>query len=95
MRVADAAQLAADQHVIVALDGQLLGIAYLQALQQARPDHELQEVMDDPVFLDPDERLGHATELVAHHGSPIPVIDGRTRLIGTVAATDLNYPPRQ
>jgi len=93
MRVADAAQLAADQHVIVALDGQLLGIAYTQTLQQARPDHELQEVMDDPVFLNADEGLAHATELIAHHGSPIPVVDAQTRLIGTVTATDLNYPP--
>ena len=95
MRVADAVQLAADQHVIVALDGQLLGIAYTQALRQAQPDHELQEVMDNPVFLNADEHLGHATELVTHHGSPIPVVDARTRLIGTVAATDLNYSPHQ
>ena len=93
MRVADAAQLATDQHVVVALDGQLLGIAYTQALQQAGPDHELGEVMDDPVFLNADEDLAHATELIAHHGSPIPVVDAQTRLIGTVAATDLNHLP--
>ena len=93
MRVADAAQLAVHQHVIVALDGQLLGIAYTQALQQARPDHELQGLMDDPVFLNADEDLAHAVELIAHHGSPIPVVDANTRLIGTVAATDLNHQP--
>lgn len=93
MRVADAAQLAADQHVIIALDGQLLGIAYSQTLQQSRPDHELQEVMDDPVFLAADEDLSDATELIARHGSPIPVIDANTHLIGTVGATDLNHPP--
>ncbi len=93
MRVADAAQLAADEHVIVALDGQLLGIAYTQTLQQARPDRELQEVMDDPVFLNAGEDLAYATELVGHHGSPIPVVDADTRLIGTVATTDLDHPP--
>ncbi len=93
MRVADAAQLAVNQHVIVALDGQLLGIACTQALQQARPDHELREVMDDPVFLNADEDLGHATQLIARHGSPIPVVDDHTRLVGTVTAADLDHPP--
>jgi hypothetical protein len=92
MRVADAVHLATDQHVIVALDGQLLGIAYTQALRQAQPDQELQEVMDDPVFLHADEHLGHATELVTRHGSPIPVVDAQTRLVGSLAASDLNPP---
>jgi hypothetical protein len=92
MRVVDAAQLAAGQPVIVAQDGRLLGIAHIHALREARPDRELREVMDDPVFLNADEDLAHATELIAHLGSPIPVVDARTRLIGTVAATDLNHP---
>ena len=93
MRVTDAAQLAAEQHVIVALDGQLLGIVYTQSLQQSQPDWELQDVMDDPVFLNADADLAHATEVIAHHGSPIPVVDAHTRLIGTVTATNLNHPP--
>jgi CBS domain-containing protein len=92
MRVADAAQLAAGQHVIVALDGQLLGVAYTHDLQQARPDRELGDLMDDPVFLNADEDIAHATELIAHHGSPVPVVDAQTRLIGVVTATDLEYP---
>jgi len=93
MRVADAARLAADQHIIIALDGQLLGIVYAQTLRQARPDHELQAVMEDPVFLNADEDLDYATELIAHRGSPIPVVNAQRRLIGTVAATDLNHVP--
>jgi len=93
MRVADATQLASDQHIIVALEGQLLGIVYAHVLQGARADHELREVMDDPVFLNADEDLSHAAELIAHHESPIPVVDARTRLIGTVDATDLEHAP--
>ena len=93
MRVSDAAQLAAEQHVIVALDGQLLGIVYTPAIHQFQPDHELQDVMDEPVLLNPDEDLAHATEVMANHGSPIPVVDAHRRLIGTVTATKLNHPP--
>lgn len=93
MRVADAAQLAPGQHIIVALDGQLLGTLHAENLQHARPDSELRDVLEDPVFLNADEDLGHAAELIAHHGSPIPVVDANTRLVGTICASDLDHRP--
>ena len=91
MRVADAAHLSPDRHVIVAQDGQLLGIAPSHSLHRARPDEELQHVMEDPVHLNATEYLDSATELITHHHpNPIPVIDTQTRLIGTVTAADLS-----
>jgi hypothetical protein len=35
--------------------------------------------MDDPVFFNADDNLAHATELFAHHESPVPEVDAQTR----------------
>ena len=95
MRVADAAQLADSDHLIVAERGRLVGLILHDALIQARPDLELQDIMEGPVFLSPDEDLKHAAELINHHpGSAIPVVDSRRRIVGTVTAADLSGRPR-
>jgi len=90
MRVADARQLADSQHLIVAENGRLLGLIPRGRLVEAGRDLELQDIMESPVFLSPDEDLDHATELISDHpGSAIPVVDSRRRIVGTVTATDL------
>lgn len=94
MRVADAHQLRSEPHLVVAQDGQLLGLISAEALQQARPDLELREIMDDPVFVSPDEDLDHAAALIEQHtGMAIPVVDTRNRIIGSVTAGDLQPRP--
>ena len=94
MRVADAQQLADTQHLIVAQEGRLLGLVPDRALAHARSDLELQDIMESPVFLSPEEDLEHAAELIAHHpGSAIPIVDSRHRIIGTVTAADLATQP--
>ena len=93
MRVADAEQLADSDHLIVANRGKLVGLIRHEALVQARPDLELRDIMESPVFLSPDEDLEHATDLTNHHpGSAIPVVDSRRRIVGTVTAADLAGP---
>ena len=90
MRVVDARRLTNSRHLIVAQDGRLLGLVTDRALAEARPDLELRDVMESPVFLSPEEDLDHAAELVNHHrGRAIPVVDSRHRIIGIVTATDL------
>ena len=94
MRVADALQLTNTQHLIVAQEGRLLGLVSKSALAEARPDLELHDIMESPVFLSPEEDLDHSAELINHHrGSAIPVVDSRDRIIGTVTATDLATAP--
>jgi len=94
MRVADARQLRSESHLIVAQEGRLLGLIPEVALHQARPDLELQDIMDDPVFLSPDEDLDQAAPLINHHaGTALPVVDVRNRVIGAISATDLNPRP--
>lgn len=94
MRVADARQLADTQHLIVAQEGRLLGLVQNRALAEARPDLELRDIMENPVFLSPEEDLDHAAELINHHrGRAIPVVDSRHRIIGTVTAADLAARP--
>ena len=90
MRVADALQLADTQHLIVAEKGRLLGLIPRGRLVEAGRDLELQDIMESPVFLSPNEDLDHATELISDHpGSAIPVVDSRRRIVGTITATDL------
>jgi len=90
MRVSDALRLSQGRQVVVALDGQLLGVASIGALRAGPPDRELRVVMEEPVFLAADEHIEHATELInQYQGNPVPVVDSRGRLVGTVAATDL------
>lgn len=94
MRVADALQLADTQHLIVAERGRLLGLVPHQGLANARPELELQDIMEEPVFLAPDEDIDHARELIqSRPGSAIPVVDDHDRVIGTVASADLDTRP--
>jgi len=90
MRVADALQLADTQHLIVAETGRLLGLIPRERLVEAGQDLELQDIMESPVFLSPDEDLDHATVLFNDHpGSAIPVVDSRRRIVGIITAADL------
>jgi CBS domain-containing protein len=94
MRVADALQLADTRHLIVAERGKLLGLISHTALVEADRDLELQDIMESPAFLAPDEDVDHAAELVNdHQGSAIPVVNSRHRIVGTVAAHDLEVTP--
>ncbi len=93
MRVADAAQMAGAQHVIVTQDGRLLGQVPNRAVTEARPDLKLQDISDDPVFLSPKD-LNHAADLINHHqGKALPVVDDRDRIVETVTASDLAHRP--
>jgi len=90
MRVADARQLADTQHLIVAENGRLLGLIPREKLVDAGQDLELQDIMESPVFLSPDEDLDHATELINNRpGSAIPVVGSRRRIVGTITAAAL------
>lgn len=94
MRVADALQLADAHHLIVAEHGRLLGLVPHRDLAVARPDLELRDIMENPVFLAPDEDLDHATELIGRHpGSAIPVVDARDRIVGSVTIAELAARP--
>jgi Mg/Co/Ni transporter MgtE len=96
MRVADALTLAETQQLIIAEEGRLLGLVPREKLIEAAPDLELQDIMESPVFLSPEEELEHATELTSDHpGRAIPVIDSRRHIIGTISAADLTarFPP--
>jgi Mg/Co/Ni transporter MgtE len=94
MRVADARRLRSESHLIVAQEGQLLGLIPEVALHQARPDLELRDIMDDPVFLSPAQDLAQAAPLINHHaGTALPVVDARNRVIGAISATDLKPRP--
>ena len=94
MRAADARQRADNDHLIVADRGKLVGLIRHKALVRARPDLELRDIMESPVFLSPDEDLDHASDLINHHpGSAIPVVDSRRRIVGTVTAADLRTQP--
>lgn len=94
MRAVDAIRLADMQHVIVAEHGKLLGLVPLQTLAEALPTQELQDVMDEPLFLYADEHLDHAWDLINQHAATaIPVLDVRDRIVGTVTADDLGPRP--
>lgn len=93
MRVADALQVAEGEHVVIAADGRLLGLVSQEALVASRPDVELRELMDEPVFLSPDEFLDDADRLVAARpAATIPVLDRSDHIIGVVRQSDL-VPP--
>jgi CBS domain-containing protein len=90
MRVADALTLANTQQLIVAEEGRLVGLVPREKLIEAARDLELQDVMESPVLLSPEEGLDHATELTSDYpGRAIPVVDSRQRIIGTICAADL------
>lgn len=93
MRVVDALQVAAGEHVVVAEDGRLLGLVTQEALLASRPDLELRELMDEPVFLSPDEFLDDADRLIAARPTAtIPVLDRSDHIIGVVREGDLAPP---
>ena len=94
MRVADAAQLADSDHLIVAERGRLIGLIRHEALVRAQPNLDLRDIMESPVVLAPDEDLEQAAELINHHpGSAIPVVDSRRRIVGSVTAAYLPTEP--
>ena len=93
MRVADALQVAEGEHVVIAADGRLLGLVTQEALVASRPDVELRELMDEPVFLSPDEFLDDADRLVAARpAATIPVLDRSDHIIGVVRQSDFAPP---
>ena len=94
MRAADAMQLSDTHHLIVAQEGRLLGLVAQHALLNARPAHELKDIMDAPVSLSLEDPVDHARSIVREHpDTAIPVIDGRDHIVGTVAADDLDSRP--
>jgi CBS domain-containing protein len=93
MRVADALQVAAGEHLVVAEDGRLLGLVTQEALLTSGPDIQLREVMDEPVFLSPDELLDDADRLIAARpAATIPVLDRSDHIIGVVRSGDIAPP---
>jgi CBS domain-containing protein len=94
MRVADALTLADTQQLIIAEEGRLVGLVPREKLVEAGRALELQDIMESPVFLSPEEELDHATELTSDHpGRAIPVIDSRRHIIGTISGADLTARP--
>lgn len=90
MRAADARQLYGPGHVMIAEDGALLGVVPADTLENARPDRELCEIMDRAVFLSANEETDQAAGLIEQFGGgPVPVVDSRGRLVGSVSSSDI------
>ncbi len=85
MFVEDARLLATGGHIIVAEDGKLVGTVSRTRLSEAGARRQLAEVMEEPIFLAADEPVAEVAHLVGgDRGSPIPVVDGKGRLVGIV-----------
>jgi Mg/Co/Ni transporter MgtE len=67
--------------------GELIGVVAREALVEADPAARVEDLMDDPVFLEVGDAYEEAARLNGlFRGAPIPVIDARGQLVGCVVA---------
>jgi CBS domain-containing protein len=86
MWVADALLLSEGFDVHVAERGKLLGTVRIEALEKARPDLEIHQIMDTEVFLSVDDPIDEAAGLVTLYGDGlVPVVDNQSYLVGSVS----------
>ncbi len=91
MRVSDALGLSDGFDVVVAEHGKLLGTARAAAMMNSRPDLELHHVMDDGIFLAPEDEVTGAIALMSpHRRTLVPVVDDNANVVGCVSAADLS-----
>lgn len=83
--------LALMEHSVTAVveEGELIGVVAREALEGADHTARVEDLMDDPVFLE----VGAAYEEAARlnglfRGAPIPVVDSRGYLVGCVVAPE-------
>lgn len=85
MSVADARRVIRHSVVAVADHGTLVGVVRADELAGADGDLTMRDVMHPPVSLDAAEPVEAVEDVrVFFDGSPVPVIDGSGRIIGTV-----------
>jgi len=91
MWVADALLLSEGTDIHVAERGKLLGTVRIEALENARRDLELHQIMDTEIFLSVDDPIDEAADLVALHGDGlVPVVDDQSNLVGCVSSKALS-----
>jgi CBS domain-containing protein len=70
--------------------GQLVGVVRKDAIAGASPDAEVGQVMEAPAFVEATDDVGEIAHVVEfYEGSPIPLVDGRGRLVGLLDPADL------
>ena len=91
MRVSDALGLSGGRDVVVAEHGKLLGTVNSNTMMNARPDLEIHHLMNDGMFLDPQDEVSEAITLSwLRDGTVVPVVDANERFVGCVSMADLS-----
>jgi len=86
LSVGEAAAVSSASIMPVADAGKLVGLFRLDA--GARLDAIVQDVMEDPLFLEVDDPVDASTDLRSFFdGAPIPIVDRRGRLVGVLPAS--------
>lgn len=79
------------EHAVVPVldEGRLVGVVRRSALERTAETSSVEAVMEAPIYIEAAASLAQAALVVGRlDGSPVPVVDGALRLIGSVASPD-------